>query len=287
MGDYFETISDTEKVRIASKFILHAPPGEFNEVFNDVRILLANDAVLRQDGSAAFIQYNQDQFTPCKIDGADESVLITKHGALEDGKFLDPRSKQKFTYDHLRRTADQVEPVEADGANESWRSGVDDALGSYVRGHYPNGVYTVYGKDSEDDVKLIICIEDHNFQPQNYWNGRWRSEWVVTFPAAGGSANVKGLFKLQVHYYEDGNVQLVSHKEVEKEISVTDAATLGKDLAKSIEELESGYQRAISENYQAMSDTTFKALRRQLPITRTKIDWNKIIGYKIGAELKG
>jgi capping protein alpha len=279
-----EPISDSEKVRIASDFILHSPPGEFNEVFNDVRVLLSNDSLLKEGASGAFSQYNKDQLTPARLEGAQYCCLITEYNDLGGGRFADPRTKQSFRYDHLRKEATDLQPWQPIPDMENTRAIIEAEATAYTLNHYKHGICSVFSTVNDDGKAIVVCVEDHQFQPKNYWNGRWRSVWTVQLEH--GSAEVTGLLKVQVHYYEDGNVQLVSSKEIKEGISISSDEQLARELVQLMENSESEYQAAISENYQTMSDTTFKALRRQLPVTRTKIDWNKIVSYSIGKELK-
>ncbi len=61
---------------------------------------------------------------------------------------------------------------------------------------------------------------------------------------------------------------------------------MAKCIIQKMKESEAKLLQSLNESYTELSETTFKSLRRALPITRSKMDWNAVSNYRLGAELK-
>lgn len=86
-----------------------------------------------------------------------------------------------------------------------------------------------------------------------------------------------------MHYYEDGNVRLITNKSVSVSLSGTDAGKVVREIAST----EKKIQEELNRGFGVLSEGAFKALRRQLPVTRQKVEWDKIAGYRLGQDIGG
>jgi len=247
------------------------------EVVTDVRALLPNESLINESAPRTFREYNTEQMVQVESPGHDHKVLITKHGEVADGEFLDPKGGQVIFYDHIKQEVTGQRPIsgELDSGLEPLRKAFEKAAFEYVSQHYPHGTTTVYGQNGQ----IIVAISSARFNPHNFWNGRWRSTWTYQ------SGQLEGHFKIVVHYYEDGNVQLTTDTKQKTSITESNPDATAQAALKAIAKVEQTYQQALDTSYTTMGDTTFKALRRNLPITRQRIDWNKIKNYQIGGAM--
>jgi len=282
MGD----VSKEEIVEIVTGFLLASPPGQFMEVVTDIRGLLSDESIINDTAPSTFREYNTDQMLQVPSPGGNHKLLISKFGEVTPGEYLDPRGNQVVQFDHIRQEVTGSRPIsgELDSSVEPFRSAFDESVQRYVSEHYQNGTSTVYGKKEGGKTAITVCISSAKFNPNNFWNGRWRSVWTCKF-SSPSSIEVVGRLRVNVHYYEDGNVQL--NTDTPRTLSVSggnDARSAADAVAKAIEKAEADFHSKLELSYNTMGDTTFKALRRVLPITRQKIDWTKIQSFKVGNE---
>lgn len=109
-----------------------------------------------------------------------------------------------------------MEEYSEEKALESLRASVETESAAYVNDHFPNGVCTVHCTDNE----ITIAIVDNKYNPNNFWNGRWLASWIYDTQ----SNELKGNTKVNVHYYEDGNVQLNAEKSSEVQVAKNDVS---------------------------------------------------------------
>ncbi|KXN74417.1 F-actin capping protein, alpha subunit [Conidiobolus coronatus NRRL 28638] len=274
----FQDLNPQQKVELASEFLLDAPPGELNDVIGDIRGLINDDEALEEGILPSLQKYNLDNFTPIELPGTEDKVLLSNYNLTQQGYFVDPRSQQKFKFDHLRQAISDIEAYEPDDELDVYRASLDTEVQKYTSQYYEDGKSAVYIQD----LSLVVLIIGTKLNSKNYWNGQWKSIWTVT----PNEEKLTGSISTKVHYYEEGNVQLDSSREVDLSLeAVEDPDNYAKNVIKQILKSENEYQTSLNEGYTHLAERAFSGLRRALPLTKTKMDWSKVMSYKIGSEL--
>ncbi|KAI0186677.1 2-oxoisovalerate dehydrogenase beta subunit [Xylaria flabelliformis] len=258
-------------------FVEGAPPGELADVINDIKTLTINEPALISELGPAFEKYNEEQFVTVKLPGSSQQVVISSHNSLGDGRYFDVESSSSFAFDHATQKASEVQSYALEGAQANLVKSTLKSLSTYVREHYPNASYGVY--PTENDTKVAIIIVANKYSPNNFWNGRWRSLYIYD-PHSG---SLEGSIKVDVHYYEDGNVRLLTNKPLSSSVASDTGAGISKEIAAG----EKKYQEELNRGFTSLSEGTFKSLRRQLPVTRQKIEWDKVASYRVGQDIGG
>ncbi|KAI5807433.1 F-actin-capping protein subunit alpha [Peziza echinospora] len=272
-------MNTAEKIAATSSFVLDAPPGELKEVLESINCLVSDSPEVFPGLTPALEKYNKEQLISVKLPGAARSVLLSDYNVLPDGRFFDPGSQSSWSYDHTKQKALNVQSYTLESSNAGLIKSLLQDLDAYVKEHFPaspvSGVFP-----HEDDSSIALAIVGNKYSPSNLWNGRWRSIYVYN-PSSG---TLTGEIKVDVHYYEEGNVRLLTKKTVSESLK---ASASSSEITKTIAGLEKKYQDELNRAFGSLSEGAFKSLRRQLPITRQKIDWDKITTYRLGQDIGG
>ncbi|KAI9716757.1 MAG: F-actin-capping protein subunit alpha [Chrysothrix sp. TS-e1954] len=282
------------KQAMVGSFIGAAPPGELHNVVDDVKHLTKQDPSLLQSQEPAFKKYNEEQFATVKLPNGSGEVIISPYNSIGDGRYYDTESQSSFAFDHtsqvgnkssqkaqeasnVEKQASSIQPHSLDSKHLDLVTSLLKAYSTHASEHFPGHSLGVF--PTENDSKIAFVLVANKYSPNNFWNGRWRSHYLYD-PSNGSLA---GNLKVDVHYYEDGNVRLTTDKPVSVSISTGNAT----DVVKQIAQVERRYQEDLNRAFTSLSEGAFKSLRRQLPVTRQKIEWEKVAGYRLGQDISG
>lgn len=288
-------LSEKQKREIAKWFLLNSPAGEIQYVAKDVRSVLNDDNAYDAAASEAFPLYNKSHMICLNLPGSTADVLITPFSEINENEYLDSRTAQVAKVDHVKQVCTEVRPAsdqELPSAYiEDYRSALEAEIMKYVGEAYPKGVCSVYctrGKEVEEpgsDFELVVVISAARHSPQNFCNGSWCSIWNVDFKDDLQIIEVRGRMQVGAHYFEEGNVQLDAKHECKDSTIFQSPDDSAFSLTNIIRHHETEYLAALQASYLSLPDTTFKDLRRKLPVTRTLFPWHNTMQFSLTRDI--
>ncbi|KAF2316851.1 hypothetical protein GH714_042192 [Hevea brasiliensis] len=202
-------------------------------------------------------------------------VLITSYNELDKNEYLDPRTAQVATVNHVKQVCTEVRPAADEELPspyiEDFRCTLDAEILKYVGEAYPKGICSVYcvnGKDVEgpgSNFELVVVISAVKNSPKNFCNGSWRSVWNIEFKDDMQMLAIRGKIQVDAHYFEEGNVQLDAKNECRDETMFQAPDDCALSITNTIRHHEAEYLASLEESYSNLPDTTFQGFAEETP----------------------
>jgi capping protein alpha len=271
----FEQLSDEEKLKIAQHFLLSSPPGQFSEVLTDVRKILPEGILT--DAMATGIARVYNNRNGKVFMAADGKVVVNANTEIDATHYFNASSGTSLCIDHLTgQVAGDGQPVPVHFSGETnglglYREALQTALRAYSIGQYRPSDMAAVSVACNESNQIVVNITGERTNIKNFWAGRWSSSWIVD----AANPSISGEIKIHAHIFEDGNVQLQQNKAFPRaSLRGESEESLASAVVAFIQAAETALQEGLEEMYRNMNEETLKSIRRIMPFTRTKMEWN-------------
>lgn len=246
-----------KQLRIATGFLTAAPAGEFDIVVSDLEGLTGNKALVRSAVDAAFIAWYHA--TCGLVPVGEHNVIICEEAKVADGTYVNPYTQTLLKFDLASKKFTQTTD-KAPGSSPQ-RAQLQQLLTGYVKTAYKSnfavGVYDLKGV-------LHVVIRSSSISLKNYRTGN-----IIARYKLESNGKLSGTISVTQHYFETGNV--MCHQAARMEGTIR-AGDLGDALGK-IQEFENQWLASYLEAFDWLSNEGMAKLRRKIPISGTKINW--------------
>ena len=249
------------KRNIAKKFLLSAPPGQFQQTLVDLQAIFDNDN--QSSLSRDFVNEVQKEYNS----NTGRNVL-------------------------LKQTEDSNSNDHHINDDDDFGKSLKDSFQNYVDKHYK-------GKDVESNFCVVntttattqtneknlgsyeIMIYAERIKLKQFHAGSWFTKYTISNTASDdanhGKYIIDGVAILRGNSFENGNINVKSNITLpSKRIQTSSSASsLEEEIINVIQSWDEEYiLRPLKGMYDDLSSNVLKKIRRIMPVTRTKFDWN-------------
>ena len=254
---------DAGFVKVAKYIIKKTPIGHLGKSLENLRALVGEQVMETDDVKNEIHNYGETHLSPVQNNFTNSKVVISNLTKDGEGFYYDQGQKVKFKIEN-----GEVQEAQETDCSDELREAVENKVKEYINKCYKTDVtkYNVYFSGD----KIVVLISAHNLNLKSFWSGEWLSTWEMNT----SSKQIAGTLRANTYYYEEGNIQFSLDTKFNGNASGGDNNAIAQSLVEFIKNSENSVQLELEKVYDELSENYIKPLRRKLPITGTKMNWN-------------